>query len=132
MRLIRNMVAFFLLAWLPVQAVALPALAMRCELEHGGAANVDSGPVQDEEQHSHGHGHSSHLDAPSPDELQFPTHDGSGDGGSAGSHFCCHHFSAVPVTEPALASHATPAQATLPVVALFSYFPELQRRPPRA
>jgi hypothetical protein len=132
MQRLRHLVVFFLLAWLPVQAVALPALAARCEAEHGAAAHALGASTAGARQHSHLGGHSSHFDAMSADGLASPAHDPGGDGGSAGSHFCCHHFSAVPVTDLALAADAGPVQATRPVVALFSYFPELQRRPPRA
>ena len=71
-RAFRKFVILALLAWLPLQAAALPALALLCEIDPGAA-------------HSH-HGDHQHGDG----------HDGGGHDGdgssSAGPHGCCYHF----------------------------------------
>ncbi len=87
-RTFRKLVILGMLAWLPLQAAALPALALLCEVDpgamHGAAAA-----------HSH-HGDHQHGDG-------GHDHDGSS---PAGPHGCCHHFFSA-----ALPSFATVAQA---------------------
>src|SRR5262245_24044265 len=73
-RAFRKVVTLALLAWLPLQAAALPALGFLCE--------VDPGAV-----HGHAGTHSHHAD-------HEHGGDGHGDEDSSppGPHCCCHHF----------------------------------------
>ena len=70
----RKFVILVLLAWLPLQAAALPALAFLCEVDPGAM-------------HGHAAAHSHHGDH----EHGDGDHDSSGSS-PAGPHGCCHHF----------------------------------------
>jgi hypothetical protein len=74
----RKFVALALLAWLPLQAAALPALALLCEVDPGAA-------------HGHAAAHSHHGDHQHGDGHHSGGHDGNGSS-PAGPHGCCHHF----------------------------------------
>ena len=73
-RAFRKFVILALLAWLPLQAAALPVLAFLCEVDPGAM-------------HGHTAAHSHHGDH----EHGDGGHDGH-DGSSSGPHGCCHHF----------------------------------------
>lgn len=122
MRRLSRLLAFALLAWLPLQAAALPALVLACELDpahspmHAGMHDADA-PGH----HAHGgddgaHGH---------DHDGTPGHGGYG-------HGCCHHYSSaasalvVGAPEPAHAVFLTAA------IAVHDFFPEQPKRPPLA
>jgi hypothetical protein len=115
----RRLLALFLLAWLPLQAAALPMLALHCESGHGGHA-LAAGAHHADEAGAEGHDH-----AP-------PDHDGSSDTGAGHQHYCCQHFSALPVTDLSVQSERAASLAAFDGFALFSFFPDPQRRPPRA
>ncbi len=118
---LHRLLIVFLLAWLPLQAVALPMLALHCESGHGGHA-VAGVP----------HGLHAQTAGVFDHDHASPAHDGQEDAGTVHQHFCCHHFSALPVTDPAEPAAAAPALTGRFVLPLFSFFPEPQRRPPRA
>jgi hypothetical protein len=126
MRRLSRLIALALLAWLPLQAAALPGLAALCELDparspmHAGMHDDDGAA-----------GHHAHGDHAHGDDDGTHGHDGTpGHGGSG--HGCCHHFStaapalAVIAPEPALAAFLTAA------VAVHDFFPEQPKRPPLA
>ena len=77
-RSFRKFVILALLAWLPLQAAALPALAFLCEVDPGAM-------------HGHAAAHSHHGDHQHGDGHHGGGHDGDGSS-SAGPHVCCHHF----------------------------------------
>ena len=125
MRRLSRFVAFALLAWLPLQAAALPAFAALCELDPAHspmhAALHDDGAAGHEEHADHDHG----ADDGAHSHDGTPGHGGSG-------HGCCHHFStaapALVVGAPELA-HAVFLTA---VIAVRDFFPEQPKRPPLA
>lgn len=118
-------IALVLLAWLPVQAVALPVLAFNC---HAGA--VDAAEAGEHALHAamaadavHDHAVQTTQDTDSP-----ATSDGSGPAG----HLCCTHFTAVTSTVvPAAAPAVVQALAT-PAPRATSHLPEPPQQPPRA
>lgn len=118
-RFLKRFVVLLLLAWLPVQAAALPALAMLCD-EEGTASH-------DEHAFAVGHGHhngiSPHSHAAGDDEVGGATHD-HGNG-------CCHHLysAALPVSLEAPRESGSHFDLT-PLFSLFSFFPEQPQRPP--
>ena len=77
-RSFRKFVILALLAWLPLQAAALPALAFLCEVDPGAM-------------HGHAAAHSHHGDHPHGDGHRGDGHDGDNSSPS-GPHGCCHHF----------------------------------------
>jgi hypothetical protein len=119
-RVLQRFVAVVLLAWLPLQAAALPALAMLCEQ---GEIAAQGRPASDVA-HDH-HGIVAHPHAGGDDEVGSAGHD-HGNG-------CCHHlFSAVlPVALDAPRESGSPLDFT-PPSSLFSFFPEQPQRPPLA
>lgn len=125
MRRLSRLLAFALLAWLPLQAAALPALVLACELDpahspmHVGMHDADAAAHHAHGDHAHGGDDGAH------------SHDGTpGHGGSG--HGCCHHFS---TAAPALVVGAPePAHAIFltAVIAVHDFFPEQPKRPPLA
>jgi hypothetical protein len=77
-RAFRKFVILTLLAWLPLQAAALPALAFLCEVDPGAM-------------HGHAAAHSHHGDHQHGDGHHGGGHDGDNSPPS-GPHGCCHHF----------------------------------------
>ncbi len=130
MHRLNRFVALFLLAWMPVQASALPALALDCHEEtsgpaamkqHAGHAGHDPGAMHD---------HAGDM----PQALDGSDTPGTHDGGSHGlaGHQCCTHFAAVTANVlPAVVTTAVVAVAT-PAPRVYTYFPELPQQPPRA
>lgn len=121
MRRLLRLIALALLAWMPLQAAALPALMTACELDP-----ADSPMHQSAHEHgSAGHGgHSLGGDG---------GHDGDGQpGGAPGVHDCCHQFS---TAAPALVVAPPDVGATVvvaPPLRLSEFFPEQPKRPPLA
>jgi hypothetical protein len=104
-------VAWLLLAWLPLQAAALPALALLCDENPGSM---------------HGAAHSHHHD----DHSQ---HDHGDDGGgtSPPPHTCCHHFFSAALPAPlALSDEPTESLAPTALLVPHYFFPEPPKRPP--
>jgi len=117
-RFLKKALLAFLLGWLPLQASALPLIALLCGQDpvtmHGHAAAHAQ----------HGHGEPSGAD-----------HHGDGGDGSppAQAHFCCHNLTSAAV--PWIAAAATdPASgiAPTPLPHLDSFVPELPQPPPLA
>ncbi|HSD54195.1 MAG TPA: hypothetical protein VLC47_08520 [Burkholderiales bacterium] len=124
MRSLSRYIAFALLAWLPLQAAALPGLVALCELDPAHSPMhhaMYEGAAHDHGDHVHGHG----------GDDSAGGHDG-GSGHGAGGHGCCHHYSSA---APALAIAASDAAhevfVTVPVH-LHDFFPEQPKRPPLA
>jgi hypothetical protein len=91
-RAFRRFVILALLAWLPLQAAALPALAFLCELDPGAAHGHAVGHSHHGD---HQHGDGGHdTDGHHGDGHHSGGHDGDGSS-SAGPHSCCHHFFSV-------------------------------------
>jgi hypothetical protein len=117
-RLLKRTLLVFLLGWLPLQASALPLIALLCDHDapgmHGQAAM---------------HGHHGHGGQAAHD------HHGDGDDGSSPpwSHTCCHNLTsaAVPVI---VAGTADPAEgvAATPLPHLYSFVPDQPQPPPQA
>lgn len=106
----------FLLAWLPVQAVAVPLVALRCHDGDHAAAPVVV--------------HDCHEQPQAADEGASPDHDGDEHGLNTG-HLCCPHFSAMPTNRFGIFAEPTSFQAPMPVFHAYSFFPEQPQRPPR-
>jgi hypothetical protein len=121
MRFFQRCVAVLLLAWLPVQAAALPALVLLCEQEQTSAES--HGVVVAAHGHHDGAGHHQHVDG--DDEGGSAPHD-HGNG-------CCHHLfsAALPVSLDAPRESGLPLDLT-PLSSLSSFFPEQPQRPPLA
>ena len=115
-------IALVMLAWLPLQAAALPILAFKC---HAGAATGTAAmdePAAQTLDAAHEH-HAAASDTEAPGALD--------DGGPAG-HLCCTHFTAVTATVfQAPATTAASALAT-PASRAYSYLLEPPQQPPRA
>ena len=100
-----RVIVCLLLAWLPLQAVALPVLALKC---HAGAARPaamhDPAAPLDAAAHDEHNAHEHHAAANDASALGATE-----DGGPAG-HMCCTHFTAVTATvfaaAPAPSAHA--------------------------
>jgi hypothetical protein len=118
----RRFLTVLLLAWLPLQASALPMLALHCEAGHEGHALAVPAHHADLD-HEVGMGGEDH---------ETRVQDGHDDTDTVHQHFCCHHFAALPVTEPRPQAHAALAPTERLALTLFSFFPEPKRRPPRA
>jgi hypothetical protein len=124
MRRLIRIIVLALLAWLPLQAAALPGLMTACELDpahspmHGAAPDGEAAAGG-----HHSHGDSGHGD------------DGANDGHSghaSGGHGCCHLSS---TTAAAVAfEFPDPARDVLAAAPppLSEFFPERLQRPPLA
>ena len=118
-RILKKALLVFLLGWLPLQASALPLIALLCERDpagtHGHAAV-----------HAH-HGHAG--DHAGQDDR------GDGDDGSSSVplHNCCHNLTSAAVPA-ATANAAAPAMGIepTPLFHLSSFSPDQPRRPPLA
>lgn len=121
MRRLIRFIVLALLAWLPLQAAALPGLAALCELDP-----AHSPMHQPKHEASHGvHGHEQGGDDGAHGHDGPPGH-------GAASHGCCHHYS---TAAPAIAVGAPEtAHAVFLAVArpLRDFFPERPKRPPLA
>ena len=117
-RLLRKVLVIFLAGWLPLQAGALPALVLDCELDPEGSAMHQA--MHGGAQHDHG------------DDA--PAHDHDGDTGhDAFGHSCCHNLSSGAAAASQIVS--LPAGAVVPVAPAihpYRFFPELLKRPPLA
>ncbi|HSD41329.1 MAG TPA: hypothetical protein VLD36_05635 [Burkholderiales bacterium] len=124
MRRLARLIALALLAWLPLQAAALPGLVALCELDPAHspmhhALHEDS--AHDHGDHAHEHG----------GDGGAGSHDG-GPGHGAGGHGCCHHYS---TAAPSIAIAAPAAAHEVFVTASIhphDFFPEQPKRPPLA
>jgi len=114
-------VVLVLLALLPLQAAALPALAMLCEQERI-AAHDD--PPGFNVEHDHHDGITPHPHADGDDGVGSGAHD-HGNGG-------CHHhlYSAAPPVSPDVLRESTSSIDLIPLFSLTSCFPEQPQRPP--
>jgi len=116
-RAFHKFVILALLAWLPLQAAALPALALLCEVDPGAM-------------HGHSAAHAHHGDHEHGDGGQEHDDEGSS---SAGPHTCCHHFfSAALLSLPTVT--ATPVSGVDPTPLFHPDFfiPEQPQPPPLA
>lgn len=117
-RLLRNLVLFSLAMWLPVQAVAVPLLALKCANPEGGMMH---GVIQQTHApHHHDGGDTGH------------DHDGSDEGPGPGSHFCWHHFSAISASAAPDRADQPGFSAAIFVLRHYHFFPEQLHRPPLA
>jgi len=118
-RILERVVLVFLLGWLPLQASALPLIALLCEQGPGGM-------------HGHAAAHSHHGHG------EQSGHDHHGDGGDDGSppvppHSCCHNLTSAAVPG-VVADQAGPADGIAPtrLPHLYSFVPDQPKRPPLA
>ncbi len=124
----RRVITCLLLAWLPLQAAALPVLALNC---HAGGADRDAVTVMDEQaMHAamgaeHAHDPAAHAahDSGAPSATD--------DGGPAG-HQCCTHFTAVTATVFAAAKAPSAHAMATPPARAVSHLPDPPQQPPRA
>jgi hypothetical protein len=127
MRRLTRYLALALLAWLPLQAAALPGLMLACQLDpaHSSAPTT---------MHDHGTGHQAHGD-------DGHVHDGDdaagGQDGQAGhsmsANHCCHLYSAAATLSSPLTAGAPHGEflANAPSH-VYLFFPEQPKRPPLA
>lgn len=112
----RKFILLMVLAWLPIQASAMPWLAFKCErhdaVTHEHAASAGG----------HAHQASGGGDASADDT----------DGGTISNvHTCCHHFSGAAATLPQPCASAIGDRIEpRPLARLYSFFPEPLKRPP--
>ena len=114
-RYLTKLVILVVSLWLPVQAIAVPLLAIKCSDSEMGAIHAHAGTA-----HEH-HG----VDAGDPQDSQDPT-----DTHGNGAHFCCHHFSAI---SSALTIERADPPGFVPAFVLvrnYRFFPEPAKRPP--
>lgn len=118
-RVLKKALLVLLLGWLPLQASALPLIALLCEHDSSGM----HGHAAAQSQHGHG---------------EHSGHEHHGDGGDDGSppvqpHSCCHNLSsaAVPAVTAAPAPSASGIEPT-PLFHLSSFSPDQPKRPPLA
>ena len=108
-----------LLAWLPIQASAMPWLAFRCDQHDSGMQSS-----------SQAHHHVSSAHHPGTGDADFTGHDPDD---ASNVHSCCHHFSgalhALPVTTGVEISETV---ASVPPARLHDFIPDLLQRPPLA
>jgi hypothetical protein len=118
-RVLKRVILVFLLGWLPLQASALPLIALLCEHDTSGM-------------HGHAAAHSHHGQG----EHSGHDHHGDGDGNGpspAQPHSCCHNLTSAAVPGIAMGS-AGPADgiAPTPLPHLYSFVPEQPQPPPLA
>jgi hypothetical protein len=118
---LRRLLVFFLLAWLPLQAAAVPLLALACH--QSGSAQAAHAHAADADAHAGMHHH--------PDDGAG-ARDGEGDASTGPGHFCCMHFTALPGAPCPVAVLAPARTVSVVVLTDYSFYPELTRRPPRA
>jgi len=115
----RSLATFLLLAvalWLPVLAIAVPLLAMRC---------ADAGmsvPATLDDRIAHEH-EGAQAGAVPDDEGPADPH--------GGGHFCCHHFSALAAALPIEQADAPGFVPAVVTVRAYRFFPEPVKRPPQ-
>jgi hypothetical protein len=117
-RLFHKAFVFCLAAWLPLQAVALPALVLDCELDPQGSSLHQA--MHGGAQHDH--------------ESDAPAHDHDGDAGhDALGHGCCHNLSSGAAASPPVVSlQRGGVVPSAPAVHPYRFFPDLPKRPPLA
>jgi hypothetical protein len=124
MRRLTRFIAFALLAWLPLQAAALPGLITVCELDPAHSpmhrAMHDDGLAAD-----HAHGDHEHGDDGASG------HDGHS-GGSPGGHGCCHVYTTAAAAPVLHAPDAVAAALATASPHLAEFIPEQPHRPPLA
>lgn len=118
-----RIVSLVLLAWLPLQAVALPVLALNCHAAASAAVDGRGADTDFAADAAHEH----HAVAGDAD-----TASGAVDDSRPAGHMCCTHFTAVTSTVvPAAAPAVVQALAT-PAPRATSHLPEPPQQPPRA
>jgi hypothetical protein len=126
-RLLRKALVGFMLAWLPLQSGALPALVLDCELDPEGSAMHQAMHGGAQHDHDHGHGANAH-------DHEAPPHDHDGDAGhDAFGHGCCHNLSSgAAAAAPIVSLPAGAFVPAAPAVHPYRFFPDLPKRPPLA
>lgn len=115
MHTFRRWMILFLLAWLPLQASAVPLLAACC---------ADGQEAATAAAHCHEHAVA--------DADEAPTHDGhEGEHGGNPGHLCCPHLSAVNTRAFGVAASRGVFEPPAPLLRVHSFFPEQPQRPPR-
>lgn len=121
----RRFVALFLLAWMPLQAFALPLLTWHCA-SHDDAGFVTQDVVGDVPCHSHEEAAVPGVPGSDGEPDQDPgTSSKPGD-------FCCSHFSAAPPALALLAVGRVPFEVPVPTQSAFSFLARPLTQPPRA
>jgi hypothetical protein len=115
-RILKKTLLILLLGWLPLQASALPVLALLCEQDpsemHGGAV----------------HGHHAHHG-----EQSEHDHEGGDDGSSTPSGSCCHNLSSAALLASSVKPDVPPAGAEpTPLFHPSSFLPDQPLQPPLA
>lgn len=103
--------------WLPVQAIAVPSLALQCP-------DADTGPARADLDATQLHHGPDAGDAPTVHDTQDSTHQH----GSAG-HFCCHHFSAIAAAFGIDGAAPPGVEFAIVVAHDYRFFPERAKRP---
>lgn len=115
-RSVRRFVLSMLLAWLPIQASAMPWLAFECD-QHESSMHEHASMSGGHAHHASGAGDAST--------------DGEGAGALSNVHTCCHHFpgAAAALPQPG-AGAVTAGVEPRPLAHAFDHFPEPLKRPP--
>jgi hypothetical protein len=121
---LRKLVALFLLAWMPLQALAVPLLAWHCASHEQGRVMAQD-EVGDVPCQAHG-GPGMAATPPAGDE---PAQD-AGTSTKSGD-FCCSHFSAVPPALVVAAVERVPFEAPVAPLPAFSFLSRPLIQPPR-
>lgn len=124
LRSVQRFVVFALLCWLPLQASALPALSLICEIDPAALGMVQGAAHAD---HGHQHG-----DDASGHDMDGHAHGDHDDGASFHEHGCCNHFSAAAQRMPVIQPDPPQAYETVPMAVRNIFIPEPLQRPPLA
>jgi hypothetical protein len=126
MRRCTRVIACLLLAWLPLQAAALPVLALKCHAGGTGPAVIhDQAASMDTASHD---GHNAHEHHASAGDDSAP---GANDDGGPAGHLCCTHFTAVTATVFAAAAALTAHAMAAPPARAVSHLSAPPQHPPR-
>ena len=136
-RRLQRLLLSFLLAWFPVQTMALPALSTLCVQHDAGevrAAEQFSGQAHDQHAHDHAAAGNSHVHAYSHDaqtDTTAPDITRDSHASGSGNHPCCdHHFTAMLFTALSLPDSMAPAQVPALPHSPRLFVPEQPDHPP--
>jgi hypothetical protein len=118
---LRKLVALFLLAWMPLQALAVPLLTWHCASHEVPAASQEESAAPCP----------SHAAAASDADLRDEPVDDRGSTAKGGD-FCCSHFSAVPAALAVVGVERVPFDPPAVAVPAFSFLSRPLTQPPRA
>lgn len=116
---LRRVVALFLLAWMPLEALAVPLLTWHCAAHDTPALMFDDGDIPCAS-------HAGTPALPDPDDAS-----GNEPPPAKAGDFCCSHFSAVPAALVVASAERPPFEAPPAGVVAFSFVLRPLTQPPR-